>query len=146
MSVLLSLGRFVGLTKRCRFNILHWRWDRICEHAFGMQSIDETEPWHGGVLDMLHDIELQPCAHCEPDHSLVSSQWALSDEEACLVTAWRIYRNAFLDGLNDSSYEYKVSVDTAGVKQDILTRSVGLAILRNNKDLVPKPMLPGKSN
>lgn len=124
-----KLGRFVSrflpfLTKECSFRERHWRWSRFCYCGFAQRLPD----WHGGVLDLRSNQELQPCAACFEDHSWVNHQWHLTQEEEAILTSWRGYRAEVLDVLGKQTpYRYEIVVDLNGTKLPLMSRVKGFA-------------------
>ena len=121
------------LTRPCPFGNYHWRWSRLCTCGFG-EPVPEDN-WHGGVYDLIHQIELHPCVACIPEHSAACGHYALSNEEQVLVASWRVFREETLDTYaEDSSWRYTVNVRLNN-EEDIflMSRVNGAAVLHQTK-------------
>lgn len=129
---------FPFLVVDCPFGNKHWRWSRLCTCAFGEEfNPDSENGWHGGVYDLKTDAELQPCAHCYPEHSTNTHQWSLTTEEECIVQAWRLYRGEVLSSFSEKDpYKYEINVKLNGAMETfLLSRTVGLSTMTSASGL-----------
>lgn len=114
---------FPFLLKKCPFGSKHWRWSRICTCAFNLRSEDlKKASWHGGIYDLRHGIELQPCAACNPDFSPENHQWDLTDEEEWIIFSWRLYRAEKIDLHEPSPSAYSIEVVMDGESEVLFNR------------------------
>lgn len=122
------------LIVECPFGNYHYRWHRICACAYTVHIKHDGHEWHGGILDLATGAELHPCSHCSFEAAQVSRQWPLTEEERVLVGSWRQYRATNLERFGDSlPYKYAVLVELDGIKEQLFTRTQGLAALRDAK-------------
>lgn len=120
-----------GFRKRCPFGAWHPRWDQLCACAYGLPQPDLD--WHGGIFLFPLGAEVVPCSACDPSAGRMTHQWPLTEEEEALIANWRVYRTQSLDHYGESTpYNYKIIVDLDGVKETLMQRLQGPAVLRDN--------------
>ncbi len=163
------------MVQACPFGSVHWRWERICVCGFGIpdEPIDyfasEDEECgecehgaeehgehgehgahgalhHGGIFDLLNQVEWQPCPACAPDITEKSGFFHLDTEERILIENWRQMRADILDHYGDDlPYAYEVDVKLGEIEYTLLSKAQGLGVL-SIKDANCPPPDPSKPN